>query len=122
MTFILGRLCQVWGDFAHRLELRLVEDFQQYRTSTKIPLALRATADTLLRDVVDEVFQLFSHDVIRRCGFWSCQHSDLTIRQRRRSIELNRRLMDENSQILVQSAVVRLLNRLRDVPDQRLLL
>ena len=53
----------------HRSPLGLVEDFQQYRTRPKIPLALRAAADTLLSDVVDEVFQLFSHDVIRIRGF-----------------------------------------------------
>jgi len=44
--------------------LRFAEDFEQYGSDAKIPLALGAAAYASLGDMADQVFQLFAHDII----------------------------------------------------------
>jgi hypothetical protein len=48
----------------HLLWRGLGEDFEKQRTDPEIPLALGTTAQTVIGSMADQVFELFSHDVV----------------------------------------------------------
>jgi hypothetical protein len=69
----LGGLRQL-REFLDLGPLGLLEDFEQYGTGSQVPPAFRASALNMLLGMVDQILELFQHNIVLIGRFNVCGH------------------------------------------------